>query len=74
MPEALQFGPDDFSHVDGVGQIDLVQGDHPGPILQAAMSSELALDDFQIPHRVASGFVRREVDDMDDRVTTVDVA
>ena len=57
-----------------VGHVDLVEGDQPGPVLEAAVAGELALDDVEVVERVAAGLDRGRVDDVHQRGAALDVA
>src|SRR6478609_4330457 len=57
-----------------VRDVDLVEGDQPRPVLEAAVAGQLALDDLEVVEGVAAGLDGGRVDDVDQRGATLDVA
>ena len=58
----------------GVGDVDLVQRDQPGPVLQSAVGGELGLDHVQVGQRVAARLEGGAVDHVHQGRAALDVA
>ena len=57
-----------------VGHVDLVERDHPRPVVQAAVGLELGLDHVEVGDRVAAGLHGGAVDDVHQHAAALDVA
>src|SRR5690606_17344804 len=57
-----------------VRHVDLVQRDQPRPVGQTTVPFELGFDDLDVADRVAAGFDGGAVDDVDQRLASLDVA
>ena len=65
---------DEVGDVAAVGDVDLVERDQPGPVLEAAVPAQLELDDVEVVDRVAAGLDGGGVDDVHQRGAALDVA
>ena len=65
---------DDVGHVPAVGDVDLVEGDETGAVLESAVLLQLLLDHLEVADRVAARLHGGEVDDVDDGRAALDVA
>jgi hypothetical protein len=70
----MQIPGGQFGHLSGVGDVDLVQGDQPRPVIESSMRFQLSLDDIEIGHRVAARQVGGAVDYVDDGGASFNVA
>ncbi len=70
----LQIRADHLGEILAVGDVDLVQDDEAGPVLQtAAVDLELLLDDVEVGHRVAVGLQGGGVQDVHQDRAALDV-
>ena len=57
-----------------VRHVDLVQRDHPRPVVEPAVRGQLGLDRVEVAERVAAGLEGGAVDDVHQRAAALDVA
>ena len=74
QPPLAEVVDDDVGDVAAVGDVDLVERDQPGPVLEAAVPGQLVLDHVEVVDRVAAGLHRGGVDDVHQRRAALDVA
>ncbi|GGU58538.1 hypothetical protein GCM10010211_24400 [Streptomyces albospinus] len=69
----LQVGADHVGEVLAVGDVDLVQDDHPRPVAETAVLRQLLLDDVEVGDRVAVRLQGRGVQDVDQHLAALDM-
>ena len=70
----MQIAGGHLGNLPGVGDVDLVQGDEPRPVLKSSVRFQLGLDDIEIGDRIAARQIGGAVDHMDDGGASFNVA
>src|SRR6478609_2420059 len=73
-PASAELLDHEAGDVTAVGDVDLVEGDQAGPVLEPAVPAQLPLDDVEVVDRVAARLDAGRVDDVDQGGAALDVA